>query len=144
MQLLLWVKALHLISLIAWFAGLFYLPRLFVYHSLSNDQCSLERFILMERRLYYYIMRPAALTTLLSGLYLLHGYAWQLYIHSYWLKLKLCLVILLYIFDHYLKYLMQQFSNQQNQHTDRFYRIINEIPTLLLISIIVLVIVRPF
>lgn len=140
---MLWIKAFHIIAMVTWFAGLFYLPRLFVYHAMSTDPISQERFKIMERKLYYGIMAPGALFTIGLGLWLLQGYAWQLYHTALWLHLKLGLVILLIFFHLYCGYLRKQFQRDQNQHSPLFYRWINEIPVIFLIGIVILAVVKP-
>lgn len=141
---MLWIKALHIIFMVTWFAGLFYLPRLFVYHAMSTDQTSIERFKIMERKLYFGIMTPGAIITILTGLWLLYAYAWQLYKHAGWLHFKLSLVVLIIIYHIYCGYLLVQFKHNRNTHSHIFYRWINEIPAILLIGTVVMVVVRPF
>lgn len=140
---MLWIKSLHLIAMVAWFAGLFYLPRLFVYHAMSEDAISIERFKIMERKLYYGIMMPGAFFTILFGLWLLEGYAWGLYRHSPWLHLKLGLVGLLIAYHGYCGYLRRQFALNRNKHSHTFYRWLNEVPTVILIGCVVLAVVKP-
>ncbi len=138
---LLWVKAFHVIFMVMWFAGLFYLPRLFVYHAASSDKVSLERFKVMEWRLYWCITTPGAILTTLFGLTLMfarHHY----YVHAMWLHIKLALVLGLWIYHAYLVLLLRDFAADNNQHSERFYRIINEVPTLFLISIVILAVVK--
>lgn len=140
---MLFIKAFHVISMVAWFAGLFYLPRLFVYHAEARDSISLERFKGMERRLYYGITWPAAILTTLCGALLIWRFP-NVYFRAGWMHAKLLLVILLWSYHlccgHYLK----SFSKDLNHKTPFFYRIFNEIPTLLLIFIVILVEVKPF
>lgn len=140
---MLWVKALHIIAMVSWFAGLFYLPRLFVYHSQTTDAISNERFKIMERRLYYGIMAPAALFTIVLGLWLL-SYNLSYYLTSTWMQLKLALVAILVIYHLYCGKLRKDFNHNNNQYGHRFYRWLNELPTVLLMAIVILVIVRPF
>lgn len=140
---MLWLKAFHLIAMVAWFAGLFYLPRLFVYHSEAHDTISIERFKVMERKLYFYIMVPSMLLTVIFGLWLLTE-TWTLYKTAGWMHTKLLLIILLLIYHHVCGYYVKQFAKNNNRHSSRFYRIFNEIPALFLISIIILAVVRPF
>lgn len=137
----LWVKAFHIIAMVAWFAGLFYLPRLFVYHVEINDEPGLERFEIMERRLYYAIMWPAAVTTTLLGLWLLFSSP-SYYLHAPWMHAKLSLVILLWMFHWLCGRYRKKFLLRCNTHSQRFYRFFNEIPTLLLIAIVCLVTVK--
>ncbi|HLY58641.1 MAG TPA: protoporphyrinogen oxidase HemJ [Stellaceae bacterium] len=139
-----WLKALHIISVIAWMAGLLYLPRLFVYHAdAPAGSPQSETFKVMERRLYVVIVRPAMLATLVFGISLLFvpGIAdWQ---HG-WLHAKLLLVLGLLAFTHFLARWRRAFAEDRNRHPSGFYRKVNEIPTLLMILIVVLVVVRPF
>ena len=141
---MLWIKAFHLIAVIAWFAGLFYLPRLFVYHANTEDAVSIERFKIMERRLFFGIMTPAAIVALILGLVMLFDYAWMAYKSMGWLHLKLTLVILLFAYHYYCWVCLKRFREDANRHSQRFYRIFNEVPTLLLVSIIIAAVVKPF
>jgi len=141
---MLWVKAFHIIAMVTWFGGLFYLPRLFVYHALSTDTISQTRFKIMERKLYYGIMTPGALMTLGFGLWLLYAYGWSLYKSFLWLHLKLALVGVLIIYHLYCGYLRRQFQRDQNQHSHIFYRALNEAPVIILIAIVILAVVKPF
>lgn len=136
------LKALHLIAMVAWFAGLFYLPRLFVYHAQATDEISLQRFITMERRLYYAIMWPAAILTTACGFALFYPYQ-TYYLHTLWMPLKLCCVGVLWIYHLLCGYFTTQFARGSQCYTPLFYRIWNEIPTLLLVVIIGLVILKP-
>lgn len=138
---MLWIKSLHIIFMVAWFAGLFYLPRLFVYHAQASDSLSIERFKVMERKLYIGIMTPCMLLTLLFGMWLWLGYGFR----GGWLHAKLALVLLLVAHHFYLGKLIRDFKNDANKHGHVFYRWLNEIPTLpLLVGIIILVVVKPF
>jgi len=141
---MLWIKGLHIIFMVTWFAGLFYLPRLFVYHAMSSDQISDTRFKIMERKLYFGITTPSAVLTIIFGTWLLYDYAWALNKGFIWLHLKLSLVIILIIFHIYCGYLMQQFKYNRNKHTHIYYRWINEFPVLILVTVVLLAIVRPF
>ena len=141
---MLWIKAIHVISVITWFAALFYLPRLFVYHAMADDNVSIERFKIMERKLYKGIMMPSFIITTLMGWLMLQGYAWEVYSGQYWLQLKLLLVGLLIIYHFYCGYLVRVFAEDKNTRSHTFYRWFNEIPVILLISIIILVVVKPF
>ncbi len=140
---MLWVKSFHIIAMVCWFAALFYLPRLFVYHSMSEDRVSRERFCLMERKLYRGIMTPAMLATLALGFWTA-GYQWSYYIAAGWFHAKLTLVLLLVVYHFYCGYLGRQLACGQDKHNDRFYRIINELPVLILTASVILVVVRPF
>jgi putative membrane protein len=138
---MLWLKAFHIIFVITWFAGLFYLPRLFVYHSMTDDQISLERFKVMERKLYFGIMMPAMVITLFLGTWLWLGYGFA----GAWLHVKVTLVVGLVAYQIYLGKLMVDFRKDRNQHSHVFYRWLNEIPALpLLIAIVLLVVLKPF
>ena len=141
-MLYLTLKALHLIAGICWFAALFYLPRLFVYHVNSTDTLSHERFILMERRLYNGIMRPAMLATLILGACLI--YLQPAWLKMGWLHAKLTLVFLLIGYHHVCAAKMRAFAQQRNRHSAKFYRWFNEIPTVLLIVIVLLAVIKPF
>lgn len=140
---MLWVKSFHIIFMVTWFSGLFYLPRLFVYHAMASDTISIDRFKIMERKLYYGIATPGAVLTILFGIWLL-SYNFYGYLHMPWMHLKLTLVALLLIYHVYLGYLQRQFRINLNTHGHVFYRILNEIPVLFLIAIVVLVVVKPF
>lgn len=136
---MLWIKALHIIAIICWFAAIFYLPRLFVYHAMSEDEISRERFKIMERKLYNGIMTPSAIASVLSGLWLLSYGFW-----GTWMILKLCLVACVIAFHVWCSITMKRFAADQNQHTHRYYRFMNEVPVLALIPIVILVVVKPF
>ena len=136
------LKSLHLISVISWMAGLLYLPRIFVYHSENNNEIISNVFKTMERKLFYYIMTPAMVLSWLFGLLLIYEIGFDQLTHL-WLQLKLALVILLTVYHFYLGLLLNQFKLDQNKKTSRFYRYINEIPTLLLILIVFIVIYKP-
>ena len=139
----LWLKAFHIVAVVAWFAGLFYLPRLFVYHVSADDTVSRERFQVMESKLYRVIMRPAMIATLVLGVWLL-VLAWSPFAASGWLWLKLAGVVALLGYHHYCGRLIRSFAAGENPHSETFYRLFNELPTLLLITIVVLVVVKPF
>ncbi|RMD70527.1 MAG: protoporphyrinogen oxidase HemJ [Gammaproteobacteria bacterium] len=141
---MLWIKAFHIVFMVTWFAGLFYLPRLFVYHAMSADDISIERFKVMEKKLYYGIMTPGAVLTVLLGVWMLWAYAWEAYKGSGWLHAKLALVALLVLYHLYLGKLLRDFQRDRNRHGHAFYRVINELPALLLVGIVVLVVVKPF
>ena len=135
-------KSLHLIAVISWMAGLLYLPRIFVYHSENDNEIITNVFKTMERKLYYYIMTPAMLLSWLFGLALIHEVGFE-QLASFWLQLKLIFVILLTVYHFYLGVLLNKFKFNQNNRTSKFYRYINEIPTLLLILIVFIVIFKP-
>ena len=136
-------KSLHLISVISWMAGLLYLPRIFVYHAENNSEPKIsEIFKTMERKLYFYIMSPAMVLSWLFGLLLIHSIGFQ-QLGQTWMLLKLLLVIFLTLYHFYLGRLLSQFKIGNNKHSHKFYRYINEIPTILLILIIFVVIFKP-
>lgn len=141
---MLWIKALHIIFMVTWFAGLFYLPRLFVYHAMSEDAVSDERFKVMERKLFYGIMTPGAILTVLCGLWLLADYAWAAYAASGWLHAKMMLVLALVLYHVYCGRCVQAFKKGINRHSHRYYRWLNEIPVLFLVAIVILAVVKPF
>lgn len=141
---MLWVKAFHIIFMVTWFAGLFYLPRLFVYHAMADDAVSRERFKVMERKLFFGIMTPGALLTVLLGIWMLMDYAWSAYAKSGWLHTKLLLVVLLIGYHIYCGKLLFDFKYDRNRHGHVFYRWLNELPVLILIVVILLAVVRPF
>ena len=135
-------KSLHLIAVISWMAGLLYLPRIFVYHSENNNEIISSVFKTMERKLFYYIMTPAMVLSWIFGMVLIHEIGFQ-QLGNLWLQLKLILVLLLTVYHFYLRLLLNQFKLDQNKKTSKFYRYINEIPTLLLILIVFIVIFKP-
>ena len=135
-------KSLHLIAVISWMAGLLYLPRIFVYHSENNNEIISNVFKTMERKLFYYIMTPAMILSWIFGLILIHEIGFD-ELASLWLKLKLILVLFLTAYHFYLGPLLNKFKINQNKKTSKFYRYINEIPTLLLILIVFIVVFKP-
>ena len=140
---MLWVKALHIIFMVTWFAGLFYLPRLFVYHAMCTDREGKERFKVMERKLFFGIMTPGGALTVLFGLWLLKAYAWEAYASQWWLHAKLALVVILIAYHVYCGKLVRDFRDDHNRHSHVFYRWLNELPVLILTAIVILVVVRP-
>lgn len=140
---MLWVKAFHIIAMVCWFAGLFYLPRLFVYHAMSADHISRERFKTMERKLYRGITTPAMLLTLVFGAWLISESP-QAYLASGWMHAKLSLVLLLVIYHAYCGVLVKRFAKDLNTRGHVFFRWFNEVPVLMLLGIVILVVVRPF
>ena len=136
-------KSLHLISVISWMAGLLYLPRIFVYHSQNNTQQIIsEVFKVMESKLFFYIMTPAMILSWAFGLILIHEIGFDK-LGQTWMILKLIFVTLLTFYHFYLGRILRQFKEDSNTHTHKFYRLINEIPTLLLILIIFVAIFKP-
>ncbi len=143
-MLMLWVKALHVIFMVTWFAGLFYLPRLFVYHAMSTDAPSIERFKVMERKLFWGIATPGGVLTTISGVWMLVAYGWTAYKHMGWLHVKLTAVLLLIAYHVWCGKLLVDFKHDRNRRSHRWYRVFNELPTVLLLVIVIMVIVRPF
>lgn len=137
---MLWVKAWHIISMVTWFAGLFYLPRLFVYHAMAEDEAGKARFRIMERKLYFGIMTPGAVLTLGFGLWLWLGYGFS----GGWLHAKLALVAVLVLYHVYCGKLLLDFKHDRNRHSHVYYRWFNEFPVVILIAIVILVVVKPF
>jgi len=139
-------KSIHLIAVISWMAGLLYLPRLFVYHSgsLKNKKSEdlISTFKIMERRLFIYIMNPAMITSWIFGGLLIHTIGID-NLNSLWLQLKLLFVVILTIYHFFLFQCLRKFAENKNSFTPKFYRIINEIPTALLIGIILIVVFKP-
>ena len=136
-------KSLHLIAVISWMAGLLYLPRIFVYHVENiNDQNSINIFKIMERKLYFFIMMPAMLLSWFFGLILISILGFDI-LSMMWVQVKLIFVILLTLYHFYLGYILSKFRSDQNTKTSRFFRIINEVPTILLILIVFIVIFKP-
>ena len=139
---MLWVKAFHIVAVVAWFAGLFYLPRLFVYHALAEDHASRERFKIMERKLYRGIMNPAMVATLILGFWLLYlNPAWM---QMGWMHAKLLLVFLLVGYHHMCLAYLKKFATDANTKSHVFFRWFNEVPVIFLIAIVILVVVKPF
>ncbi|BCM24166.1 protoporphyrinogen oxidase HemJ [Methyloradius palustris] len=137
---MLWIKAWHIIFMVTWFAGLFYLPRLFVYHSMSEDAASIARFKIMERKLFFGIMTPGAVLTIFFGMWLWLGYGAS----GAWIHAKVTLVALLVIYHIYCGKLLLDFKHDRNKHSHVYYRWFNEIPVIALIAIVILVVVQPF
>ena len=137
-----WLKAFHVIAVIAWMAGMLYLPRLFVYHSDAEPGSKQsETFKVMERRLLRAIINPAMIATWVLGLWL----AWDAGLHqSGWLRAKFALVVAMSAMHGMFVRYVRDFAEDRNRHTQRFYRIVNEVPTVLMIGIVILVVVKPF
>ncbi len=140
---MLWLKAFHIILMVTWFAGLFYLPRLFVYHAMGIDRTGHERFVTMEFKLFV-IMTIGGLGTLATGLGLLLSYAWAAFSDTGWLHVKIALVLGLVAFHGYCYTLVLAFRRGSNRHGHRYYRWLNEVPTLALLAIVILAVVKPF
>ena len=138
----LWFKALHIIAIIAWMAGMLYLPRLFVYHCAAPvGSPQSETFKVMERRLLYAIINPAMVASWILGLWLAYDGG---FFRSGWFHAKLALVLALSAMHGFMVRWVRDFANDQNRHSEKFYRIINEVPTLLMIGIVLLVVLKPF
>ncbi len=137
---MLWIKAFHVVFMVTWFAGLFYLPRLFIYHAMTADAAGVERFKLMERKLYYGIMTPGAVITVALGLWLWLGYGFT----GGWLHAKLALVILLIAYHLYCGRLLKDFRHDRNRRSHVWFRWFNELPVLVLIAVVLLVVLKPF
>jgi len=142
---MLWAKAFHIIFMVTWFAGLFYLPRLFVYHAMmdKNDTAGNERFKVMEHKLYYYITTPGAILTAIFGVWT-WSYMWTGYLSFGWFHAKLGLVVLLIIYHIYCDKLLRDFKHDRNTHSHVFYRWFNEFPTIILIVVVILTTAKPF
>ena len=138
--MVLWIKAFHIVFMVTWFAALFYLPRLFVYHAMADDAVGIARFKIMERKLFFGIMTPGAVLTLVSGTWLWLGYGFN----GGWLHAKLALVAVLIAYQVYCGKLMMDFKHDCNRHGHVFYRWLNELPVVILIAIVILVVVKPF
>ena len=139
---MLWVKAFHIIFMVTWFAGLFYLPRLFVYHAMTQDAATSAQFKTMERKLYFGIATPGGILTILFGAWLWLGY--DIGASSGWLVAKLILVIVLVFYHLWCGRILKNFGTDGNTHTHVFYRWFNEFPVVVLIAIVLLVVFKPF
>jgi len=138
----LWIKAFHIIAIVTWFAGLFYLPRLFVYHASASDTASSERFMIMERKLYRGIMMPSMVAVLVLGIWLLAlSPGWM---QQGWMHAKLALVVVLIGYHHVCGAFVKRFAKGTNTRSHVFYRWFNEAPVLVLVAIVILVVVKPF
>ena len=138
---MLWVKSLHIVFMVTWFAGLFYLPRLFVYHAMAADAPSIERFRVMERKLFWGIMTPGAVLTLAFGLWLWLGWFRGA---GGWLHAKLALVALLIAYHLWCYRLLRDFAAGRNRHGHLWYRWFNEVPVVILLATVLLVVLKPF
>ena len=138
---MLWVKSFHIIFMVTWFAGLFYLPRLFVYHAAAQDRISLDRFKVMERRLFWGIMTPGAVLTILFGVWLWLGWFRGA---TGWLHAKIALVAVLAAYHVWCWRLVKAFAAERNTKSERWYRWFNEFPTLVLVATVLLVVFKPF
>jgi len=136
---MLWLKAFHIIFVVSWFAGLFYLPRIFVNHAMASEPAEIERLKLMEHKLYRF-MAPLAVLALALGLWLWLGYGFS----GGWMHAKLALVVLLIGYHLYCGHLVKVFAADRNTRSDKFYRVFNELPVLILMAVTILVVVKPF
>ncbi|MDQ4423395.1 MAG: protoporphyrinogen oxidase HemJ [Thalassolituus sp.] len=139
----LWLKAFHIIAVVTWFAAIFYLPRLFVYHADATDEISRERFKIMERKLYRGIMTPSMVVVIALGLWMLFMNA-GFYFSQGWMHAKLTLVALLVVYHFYCGHLLNVFKEDRNTRSHVFYRWFNEVPVFILLGVVILVVVRPF
>ena len=139
----LWPKGLHLIFMVSWFAGLFYLPRLFVHHAMTDEEAVNAKFKVMERKLYRFTT-PWMVLTLVFGFWMLFAGAWTAWGSMLWLQIKLGLVALLVVYHFYCGKLLADFKNDQNQHSHVWYRWFNELPLLLMVAIILLAVLKPW
>lgn len=140
---MLWIKAFHIFFIVSWFAGLLYLPRLFVYHADTTDEAGHRRFCIMEKRLFS-IMTIGGIGTLVTGLWLVFGWWWPVPAGHHWLGVKLLLVLALIAFHLACWGWLRRFAAGHNPHTTRYFRLVNEIPALILLAIVILAVVRPF
>lgn len=140
---MLWIKAFHIVAVVCWFAAIFYLPRLFVYHAMAEDQVSKDRFIIMERKLFNGICTPSAVLTVILGIVLI-SFNPSYYMSSGWMHAKLGLVFLLIVYHLMCWRVLKQFRDGDNSRSHVFYRYFNELPVFLLIGIVILVVVKPF
>ena len=143
---MLYVKAFHVVFMVSWMAGVFYLPRLFVYHAMCEpaDRAGRERFKIMERKLFFAIMTPAMVLTVIFGTWLVALYGMEFLRANRWLHAKLLLVALLLGYHGWCYVLLRRFRDDANRHSHVFFRVFNEVPIVLLIGIVILVIVKPF
>ncbi len=140
---MLWLKAFHLIFMVAWFAGIFYLPRLFVNHAMSEDHNTHEHFKMMERKLYRFTT-PWMILTLIFGGWMLVHYAWAQFGHMWWLHIKLLLIGILVAYHLYCGKLVKNFAEDKNQRSHIWYRYFNEVPAIILFSVIPLSVLKPY
>jgi putative membrane protein len=139
---MLWLKAFHLVFMVAWFAGIFYLPRLFINHAMTDTPQTIEQFKVMERKLYRFTT-PWMVLTLIFGSWMLVDYAWAAYGHTLWLQLKLVLITALVAYHFYCGKLVKVFAEDRNQRSHKWYRYFNEIPAVILFIVIPLAVLKP-
>ncbi len=140
---MLWVKAGHIIFMTTWMAGLFYLPRFFVYHADCQNDDIHQQFVTMERKLFYYITTPGAIATTVFGLWLV-TYQPHYYAHAGWFHTKMLLVLVMWLFHGVCWVFLKRFKQKKNKHSSKFFRWFNEFPTIVFIGLIILVVVKPF
>lgn len=143
-MLYLWLKAFHMVAVVSWFAALFYLPRLFVYHSMAEDQISIDRFKIMERKLYRGIANPAMMASIALGIAMLFTAQGKIWVSMGWFHAKMALVVLLLGYHFTCKYHLKRFAEDANTKSHIYFRWFNEAPVVVLILIAILVIVKPF
>ncbi len=136
-----WIRAFHIIAVVCWFAALFYLPRLFVYHAMAEDNTSRERFKIMERKLYRGIGTPSMIATIILGAWLVH-IGWDYYATQTWFWIKMALVFILVGYHHMCGAFLKKFAKDEMQHGHVFFRWFNEFPVLILIAVVILVVVK--
>lgn len=139
---MLWIKAFHIIAVVCWFSGIFYLPRLFVYHAMSEDQVSKDRFVIMERKLFWGITTPSAVVAIALGSWLLFANS-SYFMAWWWMHVKLVLVALTVVYHYYCWWYMQKLREDSNRRTHVFFRIFNELPVFMLVGIVILIVVKP-
>ncbi len=139
---MIWLKALHIIFKVAWFAGIFYLPRLFVNHAMCDDVAVKSQLAIMEKKLYHFIT-PWMVLTLIFGFWLLFDYAWQAYADTWWLKIKLLLVAVLVIYHFYCGRVINDLAAGKNHHSHVWFRWFNEFPVFILFAVVILAVVKP-
>lgn len=140
---MLWLKSFHLIFMVTWFSGIFYLPRLYIYHAMSTDTISIERFKIMERKLLFWITTPSGILATFFGLWLIFIRP-SFYLPQLWMQIKLGLVVLLWLYHIICVRYYLDFKNDKNQRSHTYFRWFNEFPALLLVAIIILAVVKPF
>ncbi len=141
---MLWLKAFHIIAVICWFAGIFYLPRLFVNHAMVDDQPTKDRLALMERKLYRFMTPFMLLTLILGAVVVVKGGFWDQFAVHHWLHAKLALVLLLCGYHGWMGATVRLFAKGENKRSHKFYRVMNELPVLVLFAVVILVVVKPF
>lgn len=139
---MLWIKAFHIMAVICWFSAIFYLPRLFVYHAMSEDQVSKDRFTIMESKLFWGIMTPSAVATIILGVWLIAGSP-DYYLSAPWMHAKLALVALLLVYHWVCWYFFDKLKTDSTVRSHRYFRVFNEVPIFMMVPIVILVVVKP-